>query len=69
MVVNKFYIYELWIFLGRKRVSVVVANAARQTAFLYVCTIHGDSGCEFIQTDRVYVPMCMKPIVCLCIYV
>ena len=55
MLVNKFYIYELCLFLGRERVFVVVATAARQTPFMHVCTMHGDSDCKFSQTDCVYV--------------
>ena len=42
MVVNMFYIYELWLFLGRKIVSVVVVNAARQTVLMYVRAVLTD---------------------------
>ena len=55
MVVNTFHIYELCLFLGQERFSVVVATAARQIAFIYAHTMHGDSGCECIQKYRVYV--------------
>ena len=51
-------VYDLWLFLERDRVSVVVATASRQTAFMYVRTMHGNSGCKYIQTDRVYVRTC-----------
>ena len=50
------YLWDLDIsWMERKRVSVVVANAARQTVFMYVRTIHRYGSCKCIQTDRMYV--------------
>ena len=53
------YVLHLWALdisrMERNRVSLVVANAARKTVFMHVCTIHGDGGCKCSQTDRVYV--------------
>ena len=56
MVLNTRCIYGFCLFIGwRKRFSVVVANVARHTAFMCLRTIHGDSGCECSQIDRMYV--------------
>ena len=42
------YVLHLWALdisrMERNRVSLVVANAARKTVFMHVCTIHGDGG-------------------------
>ena len=57
-VVNTFYIYELSLFLVREIVSVIVMTESRQTEFMYVHMMQRDSGCEFIQTEHVYIHTC-----------
>ena len=56
MVVNTLQIFDLWLFLGRKKASVVVANAASYTPSMYVRTKHEDSCVNVsIKTACMYV--------------